>query len=183
MKGVSPGDFNQAIMNFGALVCKPKSALCIACPLSKKCFAFTNNAVNELPVRPKKKNNILRYFHFVVIHYRGKILLHRRDAKDIWRGLYVPPLVERNSSRSPSKDQIHSFAEKITGQDHQWFMDSSTSFQQVLSHQTLHGRFHHIKLLSPPKKLDSAFIWVTGKTQHEYGKPKMIVEMLERLYG
>jgi A/G-specific adenine glycosylase len=183
MKGISPGDFNQAIMNFGALICKPKSALCHSCPLSKNCYAYTHHAVDDLPVRSKKKTSTLRYFHFIVIHYRGKILLHRRDAKDIWHGLYVPPLVERNSSRSPSMVQIHAFVEKITGQDHQQFMESSSSVRQLLSHQTIHGRFHHIKLLSPPKKLDSPYTWVTHKTMHEYGKPKMIVEMFERLYS
>ena len=66
MKGVSPGAFNQATMNFGALVCKPKGALCDSCPLSLKCYAFQHNMVESLPVRSKKKMNTLRHFHFIV---------------------------------------------------------------------------------------------------------------------
>ena len=92
MKNVDPGLFNQAIMNFGALVCKPKGALCSTCPLSIKCYAFQNEMVELLPVRSKKTINRIRYFHFVVFHYRGKILLQRNEGKDIWRGLYAPPL-------------------------------------------------------------------------------------------
>ena len=79
MKGVSPGAFNQAIMNFGAIICKPGVALCDICPLSKMCFAFHHEMVESLPVRSKKKSNTLRHFHFLVLHYNGKMLLQRRD--------------------------------------------------------------------------------------------------------
>ena len=86
MKGVSPGVFNQAIMNFGALVCKPKSALCLCVLCLKNVLLLHNMLCMIYRSGQRKTNNTLRYFHFVVIHYRGKFLLHRRDAKDIWRG-------------------------------------------------------------------------------------------------
>ncbi len=179
MKGVSPALFNQAIMNFGALVCKPKSALCDSCPLSKKCYALQHDMVYELPVRSKKKMNRIRYFHFVIFQYRGKILLQRREDKDIWRGLFVPPLLEKKSTRTPSLAQLHSFAKKVIGHSNFEWVQTSSSVQQLLSHQTIHGRFIHVRLLSLPKKLSEEYVWVSNKNLHRYGKPKMIVQMFE----
>ena len=181
MTDVPPGLFNQAIMNFGALVCKPKGALCNTCPLSKKCYAFQHDLVDVLPVRSKKKMNTVRHFHFIVFHYRGRFLLQRREGNDIWRGLYAPPIMERNSPRTPSLAQLNLFAAKIIGHIKMNLSVSSATVRQLLSHQTIIGRFHHITLLRPPTALSEDYIWVSNKTIHQYGKPKMIVEMNESL--
>ncbi len=178
MKGVSPGAFNQAIMNFGALVCKPVNPGCTTCPLSRKCYALENRMVTALPVRSKKKSVIFRYFHFVVITWHGKVLLQRRDGKDIWQGLYTPPMMERTSPRAPSIKQLESFVESITGLGGIEHIQSSPAQQQLLSHQTIVGRFHFIRLLSPPPALDDSFVWVTKKMVDDYARPKMIVHTL-----
>lgn len=175
MKGVSPGTFNQAIMNFGALVCKPVNPSCNTCPLSGKCYAFQNGMVAALPTRSKKKSVVVRHFHFVVITWRGKILLQRRDTKDIWQGLYTPPMMERTTSRAPSIKQLESFVKSKTGLGGIQHMHSSPAQQQLLSHQTIVGRFHFIRLLSPPLALDDSFVWVTKKSIDDYARPKMIV--------
>ncbi len=175
MKGVSPGTFNQAIMNFGALVCKPVNPGCTTCPLSGKCFALQNGMVTELPARSKKKSVVLRHFHFVVILWRGKVLLQRRDTKDIWQGLYTPPLMERKTSRAPSIKQLASFAERITGLSGIALLHSSPAQQQLLSHQTIVGRFHFIRLLSAPHAVEDPFVWVTKKSIDNFARPKMIV--------
>ncbi len=175
MKGVAPADFNQAIMNFGALVCKPKGALCDFCPVSKKCYAFKHKLVDAIPVRTKKNLNRIRYFHFCVIHYRGKILFQRREGKDIWQSLYTPPLWECNSARIPSLIQMHSFLDKLIGHHKLDWVESSSTEQQQLSHQTIRGRFHQIKLHTVPKKLSDSFVWLNHKTLNDYCKPKMII--------
>jgi len=172
-----PGTFNQAIMNFGALVCKPKNPDCTTCPLSGKCFALRNDLVDQLPARTKKKSNTLRHFHFIVLHWRGKFLLARRSEKDIWYGLYAPPVMERNSARTPSVSLLNSFVLGLVGHADLVKTQSSPALQQLLSHQTIIGRFHHFNLLSAPRKLSREYVWVTGKTFHVYGKPKMVAEM------
>jgi A/G-specific adenine glycosylase len=181
MTGVPSGLFNQAIMNFGALVCKPQNPLCDQCPLSLQCFAYLNGSTTTLPVRSKKKSNTVRHFHFFVIRYRGKIILHRRVAKDIWRGLYTPPILETASDKIPSIGRIHSFVKKILGHDNMELIASSSTVQQLLSHQTIIGRFLYIKLLSPPDVLPENHVWVSGKTADTFGKPKMIVTLFEQL--
>ncbi|MGB4848485.1 MAG: A/G-specific adenine glycosylase [Saprospiraceae bacterium] len=182
MSGVSPAVFNQAIMNFGALVCKPKAPLCSSCPLATHCFAFQNNLVESLPVRTKKKKLHERFFHFVVFHYRGKILLQRREGKDIWHGLYIAPLLETKSIRIPSRVRLHSLAIKLVGHNDIELIESSSTVRQLLSHQSIYGRFIHFKLLSPPISSSEKVLWVTKKTMSHYGKPKMIAEMLNEHY-
>ena len=179
MKGVNPGEFNQAIMNFGAIICKPGTAMCEMCPLTKKCFAYQHDMVELLPVRSKKKTNKVRHFHFLVIHYKGKIVLQRREERDIWRGLYTPPMIESGSSRKPPPANMKQMVLKLFGNVSFDLTTSSPVIQQLLSHQTLIGRFHSIELLSTPKKLSEPFVWVTQKTINDYGKPKMVMEMME----
>jgi A/G-specific adenine glycosylase len=181
MTGVPSGLFNQAIMNFGALVCRPQNPLCDQCPLSKKCFAYLNALTTTLPVRSKKKSNTLRHFHFFVIRYRGKILLQHRVEKDIWHGLYTPPILETNSDKIPSIGRIHSFVKKILGNDDIESFAASSTVQQLLSHQTIVGRFLFIKLLSPPDSLPENHVWASNKTADTLGKPKMIVSLFDQL--
>jgi A/G-specific adenine glycosylase len=182
MKGVAPGEFNQAIMNFGAIVCKPKNPVCDTCPLSAKCYALQHSMVGDLPVRTKKKSNILRHFHFMVIHWNGKILLHQRGAKDIWHSLYTPPLLERNSPRAPAAAQFVAFVKDLVGHSSLEVISSSPPQQQLLSHQTIIGRFHHIRLLSAPKGKAEHHIWVTPQAIQDLARPKMIVQMTDQLF-
>lgn len=181
MKGVNPGEFNQAIMNFGAIICKPGAALCNVCPLSKKCFAFQHDMVESLPVRSKKKTNKIRHFHFLVIRHKGKILLQRREEKDIWRGLYTPLMIESGSSRKPSLATMRKMISKLFGISSFDVTTSSPTVRQLLSHQTIIGRFHLIELTSKPNNVSDPCIWVTKKTINDYGKPKMVVEMIKSI--
>ena len=54
MKGAAPGDFNQAIMEFGALQCTPKKPICHDCIFKNQCIAFQKDKVSFLPVKAKK---------------------------------------------------------------------------------------------------------------------------------
>jgi A/G-specific adenine glycosylase len=182
MKGSAPDIFNQAIMNFGALVCKPVSPLCESCPLSKKCFAYQHAMTDTIPVRSKKKETRFRYFHFIILHHNHKILLQQREEKDIWQGLYAPPLIETNSERMPPKSRIASSINELIGHSHVVTAGSSLGEQQLLSHQTIIGRFHHFNMTKKPVRGLPASIWVSKKTMHDFGKPKLIVRLMENIF-
>jgi len=179
MKDASPAVFNQAIMNFGSLVCKPKNPSCITCPLHLKCYAFQTDLVNVLPAKSKVKANRLRYFHFLVLHYRDKILVEQRDQKDIWNGLFILPYLETSSERKPA---VKSITEKIlldVGNDDFQFHHSSKISSQVLSHQTIHARYHHFMISGRPKKLHKNQRWVNKPTLGTLAKPKIIVDWIK----
>ena len=180
IKGTNPAEFNQAIMNFGALICKPQP-LCEICPLRRKCYALHHDLTSELPVRIKKKEVKTRFFHFIVVHYKNKVLLQLRAQQDIWKGLYAPPVIETNSSRSPSLVKTTSLIKEFTGLEKYKTLSSSTVYSQKLTHQTIMARFHHVTLDAPPLSPDGV-IWVNHKTAHEIGKPRMIVQLLEELF-
>lgn len=173
MNGAAPEVFNQAIMNFGALVCKPKPE-CNNCPIAVKCYAHKHNLSSSLPVRTKKKLNRVRYFHFIVIHYRGKILMQRREESDIWKGLYSPPVMEQKSQRSPMKKHVASFIENLVGHNDIEYMSSTGTAKQILSHQTIIGSFHHISLLRPVKTNTPLAVWASENDLRKLAKPKLV---------
>ncbi len=82
--------YNQAIMDFGALQCMPKSPKCGDCPLMETCDAFRTGRVEQLPVKEKKLQVKERRMTYVYIRCNGETAIHRRGAGDIWQGLWEP---------------------------------------------------------------------------------------------
>ncbi|WP_405609760.1 A/G-specific adenine glycosylase [Polaribacter sp. Asnod1-A03] len=90
-----PGTFNQAIMDFGAIQCKPQNPLCDTCPFSSSCVALEKQLIKELPIKERKIKVRKRYFNFLVIKTKNyKTILSERKGKGIWQGLYQFPLIE-----------------------------------------------------------------------------------------
>ena len=90
-----PADYNQAIMEFGAIQCTPKNPDCVQCPLSESCVAFEENRIDGLPVKLKAAKPKKKYFNFlVIISEDGKTYLEKRTGKGIWQNLYQFPLIE-----------------------------------------------------------------------------------------
>lgn len=89
-----PSLYNQAIMEFGALQCKPKLPLCSTCPLQLDCYALKNNKINLLPVKLKKVKVKERWFNYFVGIKDGRILTNQRYAGDIWQQMFDFPLIE-----------------------------------------------------------------------------------------
>lgn len=88
------GEYNQAIMEFGALQCTPKSPACLLCPVNSFCYAYQNNEQHNLPVKIKKVKVKKRYFSYIVLQRANHVFMKERSAKDIWRGLYDFYLIE-----------------------------------------------------------------------------------------
>ncbi|MEE9362528.1 MAG: A/G-specific adenine glycosylase [Cellulophaga sp.] len=91
----NPRDYNQGIMEFGALQCTPKKPKCTSCPLNTGCLALKNNEIEKLPVKLKKLKVRKRYFNYVVVvDALEKTVLRQRIGKGIWQNLYEFPLIE-----------------------------------------------------------------------------------------
>ena len=139
-------DFNQAIMEFGALQCVPKNPNCDSCPLQESCLAYEKGKVHELPIKLKKVKVRHRYFHYVIVELEGKIAMFKRGKNDIWEGLYEPLLLEGTKEfefpESSEDASLNPLLEQGKLQINHW-----TSKHQ-LSHQKLHGHFHRLILNS-----------------------------------
>ncbi len=86
-------DFNQAMMDFGAVQCLPKGAQCASCPLQETCVAFREGCVETLPVKRKTGKVSERRMTYVYIRCNGETAIRRRPEGDIWQGLWEPPLL------------------------------------------------------------------------------------------
>src|SRR3546814_18980806 len=75
-----PGLHNQAIMEFGAMHCRPMRPLCKECPLQTSCVAYKKGLVEKLPVRTKKAKARKRYFNYLVIREEGNMCLRKRGG-------------------------------------------------------------------------------------------------------
>lgn len=98
LKKDQPDIYNQAIMEFGALQCKPKNPNCLSCPLQTKCLAYKSNMIGQLPVKIKKTKVKKVFFNYLVPIVKGEeTILLKRDEKGIWANLYEFPLEETTS--------------------------------------------------------------------------------------
>lgn len=170
------GLYNQAIMNFGALVCKPKNPSCDLCPLSTSCFAFKHQQTGVLPVRIQKKKARFRFFHFVVMHHKNRILMKKRTVDDIWHGLYSPPVIERSSSRLIPEKAMKILLEETTGAQAFEILHTSDIIKQQLTHQTIIGRFYHVSTHSISKNSSEDHSWIEDDSLSLVGKPAIVVK-------
>ena len=90
----NPGTHNQAIMEFGARMCKPQNPNCEICPLNNSCLALSRKQIKELPVKEKKLKIKNRYFNYLVINTTNNTTKLIKRGKGIWQNLYEFPLVE-----------------------------------------------------------------------------------------
>ena len=102
-----PGNHNQALMEIGALICKPKKPNCEVCPIQEKCLGTTKNNLLDYPVKTNKVKVKNRYFNYLIKTDNKKIVIKRREQSDIWKGLYDFPLVESNKELDTFEDNIY----------------------------------------------------------------------------
>ena len=144
--------YNQAIMDFGATVCKPQIPLCSICMLKENCFAFKKNLVAELPIKEKKIIKKKRWFYYVILEQGKKLLVKKRVGKDVWQNLHEFMLVE---TQVPQKIEDILLGDEIMMlklKDYK-ILNVSGIISQQLTHQTIHGTFVHIQcnsLTIPP---------------------------------
>ena len=139
-----PDEFNQALMEFGALQCVPKNPDCIICPFSADCFAKESNMQADLPVKIKKVKVRKRYFHYIAFEAEGKLALKERSDSDIWRGLYDFHLIESDQKQDwdalSGADLIKSIKSQVVA------IDESPEYKHILTHQRIFATFYTVKL-------------------------------------
>ena len=177
-----PGLYNQAIMEFGALQCKPKNPDCGSCVLRLDCRALREGTVHRLPVKRKGKASRNRYFNYFVVADGDRILMNKRGGGDIWEGLYELPLVE---TAHPMDIQALAEDKHVVahfGPDARLRLLGGP-VKHVLSHQNLHAQFvavdGHSGFLD--KKMGWHYVFI--KDLGTLAKPKLIYSFLKGWYG
>lgn len=131
------GDYNQALMEFGALQCIPAKPSCDHCPLFYGCFARENKRQQVLPVKIKKTTKKVRDLEFLVLRFAQYLIVEKRTGNDIWKNLYQFPL------KTLELEFIRT--ERTSGM-----------YKHILSHQVLQAVFHEKNFSSLKELLEIA---------------------------
>ena len=139
---INPGQFNQAMMEYGALYCVPQNPDCENCVLRKFCRAKALNKVDLLPVKKKNIEKRIRYFQYTipVFDFEGRksTLLVRRTQEDVWKNLFQFPLFENVTAENTSAFDFHPDLKPFF-QD--FSIKSSRHYTHILSHQKIEADF------------------------------------------
>ncbi|NLP57813.1 A/G-specific adenine glycosylase [Lutibacter sp. B1] len=138
----NPGTHNQAIMEFGARLCKPQNPDCLLCPLNDSCVALSEKRVKELPVKDKKITIRKRYFNYLVIHTKNNKTKFVKRNNGIWKNLYQFPLIETASDINEQQLVEHNnFNSIFKGLNVTIKLFNKDSTVHKLSHQHIYTKF------------------------------------------
>ena len=139
-----PGIYNQSIMDFGAMVCKPQLPLCNNCVLNEHCTAFLKGMVQLLPIKAKSIPKTTRWFYYLLVEVDDEVYVRKRETKDIWENLYEFILIETKhaillENMKPVYELLGDIAFEL--------LQISPIYKQLLTHQTIRGQFIQIKII------------------------------------
>jgi len=166
------GEYNQAIMDFGALICKPYPE-CKTCFFTTYCKAYLNGKQDLLPIKTKKTKIKERWLNYFIVRYMDQVLIRKRSSNDIWQQLFEFVLIETDKFYKQEKLLVlYRKQYNITGSQNSLLYTS----KQKLSHQLINFSFHEIEL----KKKESivGFTWVKLHDLKRYAFPKSLQELV-----
>lgn len=172
-----PGLYNQAIMEFGALQCKPKNPDCATCPLSQSCVALRSEMVNKLPKKLPKAAKKHRFFNYFICQKNGNVLVKHRQAGDIWQHLYDFPCIETNEKPSQLDADFLTAVHSGFGKNVQIIIQAS--LKHILTHQLIHAQFFSLSNFSIDSGNFPHCEWVALTKLNELPQPKLIHIFIE----
>lgn len=174
-----PALHNQAMMEFGAMLCKPKNPACGICPIRIGCVAFKTNATTYLPVKLKTVKIRKRHFNYMLISDGKKILMNKRNEGDIWANMYDLPLIETPELVEPVEllqlPQMKNFGSDVA------LKDNSAIIKHVLTHQQLYIRFLILKDF--PEKLQGNWFYADVENLKDLALPKPIFIFIKYFFN
>lgn len=169
----NPALYNQAIMNFGALVCLPQKPQCNTCIFKKNCIAHTTNEISKYPSKSAKLKIKKRYFHYFLIKNKhGKIPIRKRTESDIWKHLYEFPMIETEKKHEYIKSNTE-LASQLGLQDNTDFKISKLGEKRhKLSHQELLINYYLLENVAFKPKIKALFSFVKPENLVNFAFPK-----------
>jgi A/G-specific adenine glycosylase len=175
-----PAEFNQAMMDFGAIQCTPTSPKCVVCPLQETCEALHMGRIDDLPVKEKKLTIQTRRLTYIYIRCKGKTAIRRRPAGDIWQGLwepYAPQPPKGEAMQDASIQTNNADALPLWGRG---AVLIAKDVKHVLTHRILLADFYLLETEISPT-LPDEYIWVEEENLDQYAVPRLIEILLEKL--
>jgi A/G-specific adenine glycosylase len=173
----NPAVYNQAIMDFGAVVCKPQQPICERCPLKKKCVAFNEGLQSSIPRKSPKTKAQVRYLNYLILEHKGRQLVRKRSGNDIWKDLYEFILWEKDEPQDVKDLQnLKSWGLKSPGTATQ-VIDVSDEIIHQLTHRKIICRLVHIKIEQPIKL--EGYDWKSKTAIRQLPFPRLLTRYLK----
>ena len=179
----NPGDFNQAMMEFGATVCTPKTPTCLNCIFNTMCEANRLNKQSQWPVKSKKVKQTIRFFNYIIFRIGQKMAMQQRPKGDIWQGLHEFHLIE--TKQSEAWDELESALLSKLGMQYVMVSESPEPVKHVLTHQTLFTNFIEVEIKDTPENHN--ILAINGLTLYDMveidllAKPVLITKYLNKI--
>ncbi len=177
IEGQEPSVYNQAIMEFGALQCKPKSPLCESCPLRAECYAFAHGMTQQLPIKLKAAAKRSRYFNYFVIVQEELVLVKQREAGDIWQQLHDFPLLETTAEHNLVPDEFQLKVREFLGNDVK--LRPIICKKHVLTHQIIYVQFFALDNYIANFNTNTGFKWLSREALLAAPKPNVINDFVK----
>jgi A/G-specific adenine glycosylase len=176
----NPALHNQAMMEFGAMLCKPKNPGCGICPVHVDCVAFTTNATNVLPVKLKTVKVRERFLNYFLITDGDTVLMNKRGDRDIWANMYDLPVVETTSLLTVNELAELPEVKDIFGTSIKMPHDIPVQ-KHILTHQRLYIRL--IETTAKPIKLKVNWFYTKVENIHDFALPKAIFILIKNIFN
>ncbi len=175
-----PGDFNQAMMDFGSTVCKPKKPLCPGCIFREHCLALKSGLVDQLPRKSTRKTPRKRYFHYFYVRLSNLshtcFLIQQRNQNGIWQHMYEFPLLEADR-HLPATELLGNagFAQLLPGVNTRHLNPLPVALKHQLTHQSINAWFYFVDVENElSKKLRRLYHCTTPEDFDQMAKPRLI---------
>jgi A/G-specific adenine glycosylase len=167
----NPDLHNQAIMDLGATVCKPRQPLCALCPLIEYCKSHADDCVTMYPIKKQKAEIKERFFHFLVLENDDDFYISKRQATDIWQDLHTFFLIEKAGNL---------LVQDLPKGLHIKILPAPILIKQQLTHQKIYGLFYVFKRVQP-KKIETLNMFKIAKSNiHQFGFPRIMISFFEK---
>ena len=171
------GDYNQGLMDFGSLHCTIRNPKCKSCPLKNLCKSYKLNNIKNRPRKikrtaPKKK----RIYNYLRIIIDNKLLIKKRNKKDIWKNLYELPLIE--SEENISEELLIKYLSKLFDSIKINHYRLDETINHKLSHQNITINFWNTRITVRKEKKNISLLNIKLKSIADYPFPKPILKYL-----
>lgn len=173
----NPATYNQAIMELGAIICKPNNPLCQECDLQTKCLAYSEKTIALRPVKKVKQKSKERFLHYFVLLHKGKIFIQQRTHERIWHNLFEPPYIE--TSKAVNQKELKKVLLKNPLFNQIELTQDVFTYKHLLTHQTIYGHFWIVTNKLNTRILKKDYIAVSLNDIHQYPIHRLFDKFLE----
>lgn len=173
----NPAWHNQAMMDMGATICRPKNPVCADCPFSNKCVAFIKGQQTDFPQKAKKTKSKERFLYYLILEYKGQRLVRKRGDGDIWKDLHEYILKESDEPQAEKELSNPCFWAPHIIFTAKQVRETSAELVHQLTHQKIRSRILYVII---EKKIElEGYRWVSSSELKKLAFSRLLTRYAE----